>query len=156
MGWLRASNNNQTPTYTGLQLNTSVNTMPIAIVWGESKIAPNVIWYNNFQTIEGSSSSGGKGGFFSSDSTTPTYSADLIMALCEGPIAGVNQILEGPIGLYARRTRSHPVRGRHAARRLELSRILGAIRGARLPGHRLCLRGELPVGFQRRNIQPQL
>ena len=92
MGWLRASNNNQTPTYTGLQLNTSVNTMPIAIVWGESKIAPNVIWYNNFQTIEGSSSSGGKGGFFSSDSTTPTYSADLIMALCEGPIAGVNQI----------------------------------------------------------------
>ena len=31
------------PDYTGLQIQTAVNTLPIAIVWGESKIAPNVM-----------------------------------------------------------------------------------------------------------------
>ena len=47
-----------TPDYTGLQIQTAVNTLPIPIVWGMSKLAPNVIWYNNFQTHYG----GGKGG----------------------------------------------------------------------------------------------
>ena len=48
------------PDYTGLQIQTAVNTLPIPIVWGESKLAPNVVWYNNFQTQEGSG--GGKEG----------------------------------------------------------------------------------------------
>ena len=39
-----------TPDYTGLQIQTAVNALPVPIVWGESKLAPNVIWYNNFQT----------------------------------------------------------------------------------------------------------
>jgi hypothetical protein len=78
----------QTPDYTGLQIQTAVNTLPIPIVWGESKLAPNVIWYNNFQISGGGK--GGKGGLFSSGETT--YSAAVIMALCEGPIAGINQI----------------------------------------------------------------
>ena len=80
------------PDYTGLQIQTAVNTLPIPIVWGMSKLAPNVIWYNDFQTSY-SSSGGGKGGIFSSSSSsTTTYSASVIMALCEGPIAGINQI----------------------------------------------------------------
>jgi len=82
------------PDYTGLQIQTAVNTLPIAIVWGESKIAPNVIWYNNFQTEEsGGGKNGGKGGLFSSNgAVTYTYSAAVILALCEGPINGINQI----------------------------------------------------------------
>jgi len=81
------------PDYTGLQIQTAVNTLPIPIVWGESKVAPNVVWYNNFQIENGSGkSSGGKGGLFSGGVTETTYSAAVILALCEGPIAGINQI----------------------------------------------------------------
>jgi hypothetical protein len=82
-----------TPDYTGLQIQTAVNTLPIPVVWGLSKLAPNVIWYDDFQTHGGSS--GGKGGLFGGASTEYTYSASVIMALCEGPIAGINQIWKG-------------------------------------------------------------
>ena len=84
-----------TPDYTGLQIQTAVNTLPIPICWGMSKLAPNVIWYNDFQThVSGGGKSGGKGGLFSSGSSsvTYTYSAAVILALCEGPIAGINQV----------------------------------------------------------------
>ena len=88
-----------TPDYTGLQIQTAVNTLPIPIVWGVSKLAPNVVWYNNFQTHssqggKGSGGAKGGGGIFnnSSASATYTYSADVILALCEGPITGINQI----------------------------------------------------------------
>ena len=86
-----------TPDYTGLQIQTAVNTLPIPIVWGMSKLAPNVVWYNNFQTQEsggGKGSNGGKGGLFGSSSgaVSYTYSAAVLLALCEGPIAGINQV----------------------------------------------------------------
>jgi hypothetical protein len=81
----------QAPEYTGLQIQTAVNTLPVPIVWGESKIAPNVVWYNNFQTQNGGKGvGGGKGGLFNPNQ--PTYSAAVIMALCEGQITGINQI----------------------------------------------------------------
>jgi Putative phage tail protein len=85
-----------TPDYTGLQIQTAVNTLPIPLVWGMSRLAPNVIWYNDFQTIPGSGGgkgSGGKGGLFSGGSSVSyTYSAAVMLALCEGPIAGINQV----------------------------------------------------------------
>jgi hypothetical protein len=86
-----------TPDYTGLQIQTAVNALPVPIVWGESKIAPNVIWYNNFQTIVEQSGGGGKGGIFSSGGGTTgyTYTASVILALCEGPVIGINQIWRG-------------------------------------------------------------
>lgn len=81
-----------TPDYTGLQIQTAVNTLPVPIVWGCSKLAPNVVWYNNFQTQNGGKGSGGgKGGLFNSNNQ-PTYSAAVIMALCEGQIASINQV----------------------------------------------------------------
>jgi hypothetical protein len=87
-----------TPDYTGLQIQTAVNALPIPVVWGESKIAPNVIWYDNFQTIaQQSAGAGGKGGIFGGSGTTTgyTYTASVIMALCEGPITAINQIWRG-------------------------------------------------------------
>ncbi len=95
MGFLRR-NDNAKPDYTALQLQTSVSTLPIPIVWGRNKISPNVIWYANFQAIPGGSGKGigGKGGLFGGGGAAEayTYSADLIMALCEGPINGVGLI----------------------------------------------------------------
>ncbi len=97
MGFLRRSDNAK-PDYTALQLQTSVSTLPIPIVWGRNKISPNVIWYANFQAIPGGSGKGigGKGGLLGGGGAAAaaeyTYSADLIMALCEGPINGVGLI----------------------------------------------------------------
>jgi hypothetical protein len=89
MGWFRQSSNEH-PDYTSLQIQTSTSTLPIPIVWGQSKVSANIVWYTNFQTH---GPSGGKGGLFGGSSSTGyTYSADLIMAVCEGPISGVGII----------------------------------------------------------------
>jgi hypothetical protein len=84
------------PDYTGLQIQTAVNALPIAIVWGESKLAPNLIWYDNFSAVAQTSGSGGKGGGSGGGNVTGySYFADIIMALCEGPIIGINQVWRG-------------------------------------------------------------
>lgn len=94
MSWLRAHNNSK-PDYTGLELQTSVSTLPIPIVWGKTKLAANLVWYQNFQAYAGGGGGkggGGKGGMFgggASGAVAYTYSADLILALCEGPIGGI-------------------------------------------------------------------
>ena len=89
-----------TPDYTGLQIQTAVSALPIPIVWGTSKLAPNVIWYANFKAIPaGSSSGGGKGLFNSGSSSSNTgqydYKADVILAICEGPITGIGDVWRG-------------------------------------------------------------
>ena len=68
-GCLAAATQTTTPDYTGLQIQTAVNTLPVPIVWGESKVAPNVVWYNNFQISQGGSKGGGKGGMFGDGSS---------------------------------------------------------------------------------------
>src|SRR5215469_13976841 len=95
MGFLRR-NNSDKPDFTALQIQTSTSTMPIPIVWGRNKISPNLIWYENFRAVPGSGGkgAGGKGGAFGSGSgaASYTYTADLIMALCEGTINGTGLI----------------------------------------------------------------
>jgi Putative phage tail protein len=96
MGFLRR-NDNAKPDFTSLQIQTSTSTLPIPIVWGQNKISPNVIWFANFRAVPGSSGKGvgGKGGLFGGGAAAAnsyTYSADLIMALGEGPISGVGLI----------------------------------------------------------------
>lgn len=91
MGFLRRSDNAK-PDYTSLQIQTSTSTLPIPIVWGTNKISPNVLWFANFQAIPGGSGKGigGKGGLFGGAGAAAaadyTYTADIIMGLCEGPI----------------------------------------------------------------------
>src|ERR1700722_9003586 len=94
MAFLRRSDNAK-PDYTALQVQTSTSTLPIPIVWGRNKIAPNLIWYANFRAVPGGGGKGigGKGGLMGGGQpATYTYIADLIMALSEGPIAGVGLI----------------------------------------------------------------
>ena len=52
------------PTTPRLQLQTSVSTLPIPIVWASNKIAANVLWYANFQASGRTAEGGGKGGLF--------------------------------------------------------------------------------------------
>src|SRR3984885_6092645 len=102
MSFLRR-NNNAKPDYTALQVQTSTSTLPIPIVWGQNKLAPNLIWYANFKAVPGGSGKGvgGKGGAFGAGAAASadyTYTADLIMALCEGPLTPLGEIGTG-IGL---------------------------------------------------------
>jgi hypothetical protein len=95
VGFLRRSANAK-PDYTALQLQTSVSILPIPIVWGQNKIAANVIWYANFKAVPGGNGKGigGKGGLFGGGAAADsyTYTADIMMALCEGPISGVGLV----------------------------------------------------------------
>ena len=107
------------PQYTGLQLQTATNTLPIPIVYGMTKLAPNVIFYENFHAIPQFSpvAAGGKGGVFGRGAGASwqlsgyTYAADLMLALCEGPIQGVGQVWQNSsvYGAYASATETHAV-----------------------------------------------
>jgi hypothetical protein len=67
--------------YSSLQVSTSQLDIPITLFWGQRRIAPNVIWYNNFQSHKLNAGKGGsKGGQY-------TYSAAVILALGEGVMA---------------------------------------------------------------------
>jgi hypothetical protein len=89
-----------TPQYTGLQVQTASSALPIPIVYGTARVAPNIIWANNFQSVaQYSQPTGGKGGLFSPSSgpqlTGYDYTSALIMGLCEGPIANLGTVYNG-------------------------------------------------------------
>ncbi len=81
------SRNSTKPQYTGLQVQTSSNSMPIAILMGTNAGAPNLVWYDNFKTITKKEKQGGKGG--SVTTTSYSYTADVILALAHGPITAI-------------------------------------------------------------------
>lgn len=94
MSFLRTAKSKRavSPDYTGLQLQTSVNTLPVPIVWGQNKLAANVLWYQNFKANPVQTKSTGKGGGGSKVTTSYNYTADIIMGLAEGPIGGMGII----------------------------------------------------------------
>jgi hypothetical protein len=90
----------QQPSVAGLQIQTSAYGKAIPIVYGTTKIAPNLIWYGDFQAIahesnpasgggKGGSSVGGGGKGGGGGSVTYTYQAAVALGLCEGPINGI-------------------------------------------------------------------
>ena len=76
------------PAVTGLQVQTAVNTLPVPIVWGTTMLAPNLIDYGDFAS-QNAKAPGGKA---ADSSTSKVYSCYVAMALCEGPIDGIDQI----------------------------------------------------------------
>src|SRR5579862_9092785 len=94
----------QQPAVAGLQIQTSAYGKVIPIVYGTTRIAPNLIWYGDFQAIAHSSNptggggkgagggggGGGKGG--GGGSVTYTYQAAVALGLCEGPIGGIGTV----------------------------------------------------------------
>src|SRR5205823_4593525 len=77
--------------YAGIQLQTSAQGKPIALVWGKGRVSPNLIWYSDFQAHKHEQKGGGgKGG--GSSGTTYTYTAAIMLAICEGPILQVEAI----------------------------------------------------------------
>lgn len=88
---MSGSNANRPTVYTGIQIQTSAQGIPVQIVYGKTRIAPNLIWYNNFQSHKQSGKGGGgKGG--SKGSGNYTYTAAVMLALCEGAIDRVEAV----------------------------------------------------------------
>lgn len=107
MGWLFNSNKAknqaaQTPSYTGVDIQTSAYGKAIGVVYGSNRIATNLLWYGDFvQTAQQSQAGGGGGkgggvggggGKGGGGAVTYTYSTAVAMALCEGPIRGVGTV----------------------------------------------------------------
>jgi hypothetical protein len=86
MGFLRQSSNPSVVwKYTGLQIQTSSNTIPITILYGTNRLAPNAIWTGGFYAIPNYQKGGGKGGG-QGQLQSYTYYTSFLMGLCEGPI----------------------------------------------------------------------
>ncbi len=74
------------PEFTGLQVNTSVQVLPIPILYGSPRVPINMIYFNGFNTVLQQQSSGkgilsgGKG------AKQVEYFATVLMAVGEGPI----------------------------------------------------------------------
>jgi hypothetical protein len=110
MGFLIGSgpkvNSRAAPRVTGLRVQTSANGMAIPLVYGQTRIAGNLIWYGDFQQIAhhtggggggggkgGAAGGGGKGG--SGGGVSYTYQTALALGLCEGPVAAVFNVWSG-------------------------------------------------------------
>ncbi len=85
----------------GLQLQSSTFGKAIPIVYGTARIAPNLIWYGDFQSTSHNSSAGGGGkggvgggggGKGGGGSVTYTYSTAVALGLCEGPIYNTSRV----------------------------------------------------------------
>jgi len=76
----------------GIQIQTSCYGGAVALVYGTDRIAANLIHYLDFKAIPHTKKQKmGKGGGGSMSSTTYTYEAMILLAICEG-VVGVNRV----------------------------------------------------------------
>lgn len=97
-GGTTTPNADTAPSYTGLRVQTSAQGLVIPIVYGTTRIPGNLIWYGNFHAIANTTTqeAGGKGGGGGEISTTNyTYTAGVVLALCEGIVDGILRIWRG-------------------------------------------------------------
>lgn len=89
------------PEFTGLQINTAVQVLPIPIIYGGPRCNLNLVYYNGFHTKLVSAGGGGKGILSGGKGGAQQveYFATLIMALGEGTITGIKIIYQDQ-GVY--------------------------------------------------------
>lgn len=160
------SSSTQNQPLTGVSIQSSANGLPIALLYGTTRIAPNLIEYLDFRAIPhtDNSNSGGKGGGGGSSSTSYTYSASFAFGLCEGPITGitnawVDKTQQNPAAYFALFTgapKQEPwayLTGNHPERALYYPGIAYAAAAgydlgssASLPNHNFEVRGKFLLG----------
>lgn len=85
----RHNTSSDTTVLTTVQVSTSIYGSVIPVVYGTTRIASNMVDYDDFQTHANTQKSGKGGG---SSSTSYTYSASVICALCHGPIKSIGTV----------------------------------------------------------------
>jgi len=98
MGFLTSGNNNPNnyvPYYAGLQIQTAGSAIPIAIVYGSNKIAPNAFWTGGYYGYWYSGNGSSNKGSSNSGSGHYEYHTSFMMGLCEGPIKGISTVWKG-------------------------------------------------------------
>lgn len=88
MSFFFGGRNRQKPQFTGLQAQTSTSSVPVTLLYGQNRIAPNIIWQGDFRANKQRQRSG-KGG---PRTTTYTYSGSFQLALCWGEIQDVIRV----------------------------------------------------------------
>jgi hypothetical protein len=83
------SNAKQQTAIGSLQFQTSQRGGVVPLVYGTTRVAPNLVSYTDFTATPASSSGKGKGGGAGKGGGQYSYSASVIMGMCQGPIAGI-------------------------------------------------------------------
>lgn len=87
------------PIITSVRIQTSAYGTPIPLVYGRTRIAPNLLDYTDFtatpHTTTTSGGGGKGGGGASSSNTTYTYTAATLFAIAQGPIHDVPMVFVG-------------------------------------------------------------
>ena len=92
MGGKNTTISTSEPRLGNLRVQTSMYGLTVPLVWGQTRITGNLLWFGNFQSIAttSTSSQGGKGGAgVTQVNTTYEYKAAALLALCRGPIVGI-------------------------------------------------------------------
>lgn len=92
MGTIRITD----PKIGSIRLQSATYGVTVPVVFGKTRVTGNVLWFGDFKATSHTKKQE-SGGFFGIGeteikTTTYTYSASLIMGLCEGPIVGVPRI----------------------------------------------------------------
>jgi hypothetical protein len=82
------------PEASSIRVVTSSYGRPIPLAWGKVRLAPFLLWYNDFKAIATEQDVGGKGGT-SGTSVNYTYQAALMLGMCEGPVNSVPRVWKG-------------------------------------------------------------
>jgi hypothetical protein len=87
------STSTSSPKINQLQVQSSTLGLPISLGWGRGRMKCNLIWYNAFTAIPHTTKTGGgKGLGGGSKNTTYSYTASIIMAICEDGASGIQGI----------------------------------------------------------------
>ena len=80
-----------------LKLQSSAYGVTIPVLGGVNRIPGNLIDYVDFKAIAHTTtqSQGGKGGGVKTQNTTYTYSASVLMGICQGPIGAISRVWKG-------------------------------------------------------------
>lgn len=76
----------------GIELQTSAYGGVLALAYGTTRVPANLIWHDDFKAIPHTTTQRvGKGGGSSTSNTTYTYTASVMLAVCEGPVS-INRV----------------------------------------------------------------
>ncbi|HUC63441.1 MAG TPA: phage tail protein [Alphaproteobacteria bacterium] len=97
IGGSAKTNATTAPAATSLRIQTSNTGMALPLVYGQTRVAGNLIWYDDFASTPVSSGGGGGGGKggsapSSTGSTSYDYTASVMFGICEGPVGGIETV----------------------------------------------------------------